>query len=115
VYAEMTRRRSQRQYIVFRQESRYSHHGPSDGEGLQVVKDLQETFDGIFDGGVLLDVLEDCNYDRQRAMEVLFEMAPQAAPAHGNARGEQCLTPSQGAGPLSRLPCMCSDKECGKY
>ena len=100
----MTRRRFSRQPVVFRNQSEH-RSAPRNGNcsNLQIIKEVQDLFDGIFEDELVLDVLEDCNYDKQRATEALFEMGPQARLREQNSVRP---APRQGESPIIDLQCL---------
>ncbi len=43
---------------------------------LQLIQELEDFFRGILDADVILDVLEDFHYDKERSTEALISMCP---------------------------------------
>lgn len=55
-------------------------------------RDLKEMFQGILDAHTILDVLEDCDYDKERATEALIGVChqmEQRTRSHQHAVGQQ--------------------------
>ena len=79
-------------YLLTSVHDGYQSSSAQNRAQLQLIQELEDLFRGILDPDVILDVLEDFHYNRERATDALISMCPH----YESPATPEVLTASQG-------------------